>query len=131
MNDRLINATGPIPYGLTNDCMFHFVFQKDIKALKSLVCSVLHLEPADVNEIEVCNPIEIGHAFDSKKFHLDLKVKFNNNTIVNLLHVVTNSGVDELMIARLAIAQSISCTIVIVYYLIWVRRTGKVAFSCK
>ena len=84
MNDRLINATGPIPYGLTNDCMFHFVFQKDIKALKSLVCSVLHLEPADVNEIEVCNPIEIGHAFDSKKFHLDLKVKFNNNTIVNL-----------------------------------------------
>lgn len=56
---------------------------------------------------------------------------FVNNTIVNLLHVVTNSGVDELMIARLAIAQSISCTIVIVYYLIWVRRTGKVAFSCK
>ncbi len=92
MNDRLINATGPIPYGLTNDCMFHFVFQKDIKALKSLVCSVLHLEPADVNEIEVCNPIEIGHAFDSKKFHLDLKVKFNNNTIVNLEMQVMNRG---------------------------------------
>ena len=74
MNDRLISATGPIPYGLTNDCMFHFVFQNDIRALKSLVCSVLHLAADDVNEIEVCNPREIGRAFDSKKFHLDLKV---------------------------------------------------------
>ena len=92
MNDRLISATGPIPYGLTNDCMFHFVFQNDIRALKSLVCSVLHLAADDVNEIEVCNPIEIGRAFDSKKFHLDLKVRFNNNTIVNLEMQVMNRG---------------------------------------
>ena len=68
---------------------------------------------------------------DDRDLYMAMGDHFVNNTIVNLLHVVTNSGVDELMIARLAIAQSISCTIVIVYYLIWVRRIGKVAFSCE
>lgn len=41
---------------------------------------------------------------------------FVNNMIVNLLHVVSHTGADELMIVRLSIAQSISCIIVLLYY---------------
>ncbi len=92
INNNLINATGTIPYGLTNDCMFHMVFQKDMVALKGLICAVLHLEPEDIREIEVCNPLEVGKTMDSKNFFLDLKVKFNNNTIVNLEMQIVNRG---------------------------------------
>lgn len=42
---------------------------------------------------------------------------FVNNTIVNLLHVMSDTGVDELMVVRVAIAQSLSCMIVIGRYL--------------
>lgn len=37
------DATGKIPYGLTNDYMFHAVLQKNVVALKGLIASVLHL----------------------------------------------------------------------------------------
>lgn len=43
---------------------------------------------------------------------------FVNNTIVNLLHVVSKTGADELMTVRLTIAQSVSCVMVLVYYLV-------------
>ncbi len=43
---------------------------------------------------------------------------FVNNTIVNLLHVVSKTGADELMTVRLTIAQSVSCIVVLVYYLL-------------
>ncbi len=92
MNNNLINATGNIPYGLTNDCMFHMVFQKDMVALKGLICAVLHLESEDIKEIEVCNPLEIGKSLEAKNFFLDLKIKLNNNTIVNLEMQIMNRG---------------------------------------
>ena len=91
-NNDLANATGAIPFGFTNDCMFHLVFQKDMVALKGLVCSVLHLEPEDIREIVVCNPLEIGRAINSKNFFLDLKIKFNNDTVVNLEMQIINRG---------------------------------------
>ena len=37
------NATGPVPYGLKNDYMFHVVFQENMHALKGLISSVLHI----------------------------------------------------------------------------------------
>ena len=43
---------------------------------------------------------------------------FVNNTIVNLLHVVSITGADEMMVLRVAIAQSLSCVIVLVYYVL-------------
>ncbi|WP_245157114.1 CPBP family intramembrane glutamic endopeptidase [Anaerovorax sp. IOR16] len=42
---------------------------------------------------------------------------FVNNTIVNILHVVSNKGADELMFLRITIAQTISFVIVLIYYL--------------
>lgn len=44
---------------------------------------------------------------------------FFNNTIVNLLHVVTDTGADELMTVRVSIAQTISFAIVLICYLKW------------
>lgn len=42
---------------------------------------------------------------------------FVNNTIVNLLHVVSDTGVDELMFVRITIAQTVSFTLVLVCYI--------------
>lgn len=72
--------------------MFHLVFQKDMVALKGLVCAVLHLESEDIKTIEVCNPIEVGKNIAAKNFYLDLKIKFNDNTIVNLEMQIVNRG---------------------------------------
>ncbi|MBP5553721.1 MAG: CPBP family intramembrane metalloprotease [Lachnospiraceae bacterium] len=44
---------------------------------------------------------------------------FFNNTIVNLLHVVTDTGADELMTVRVSIAQTVSFAIVLICYCIW------------
>jgi len=42
---------------------------------------------------------------------------FVNNTIVNLLHVVSNTSADEMMFLRVSIAQSVSFIIVLVCYI--------------
>lgn len=42
---------------------------------------------------------------------------FVNNTIVNMLHVASASGADELMFARMGIAQTLSFVIVLIVYL--------------
>lgn len=42
---------------------------------------------------------------------------FVNNTIVNILHVVSNAGADELQFVRIAIAQTLSFIIVLICYL--------------
>jgi len=42
---------------------------------------------------------------------------FVNNTIVNILHVMSDTGADELQTVRIAAAQSISFILVLVYYL--------------
>ena len=42
---------------------------------------------------------------------------FVNNTIINILHVVSRTGADELQFVRITIAQTLSFIIVLVYYL--------------
>ena len=84
------NATGPIPYGLKNDYMFHIVFQESMPSLKSLIASVLHLDEKTITEIQVLNPIELGKSITDKTFILDLKIIINNRTIINLELQITN-----------------------------------------
>ena len=43
---------------------------------------------------------------------------FVNNTIVNILHVISTSSTDELMILRISIAQSVSFIIVLIWYFV-------------
>lgn len=48
---------------------------------------------------------------------------FVNNTIVNLLHVVSDTGADEMMVVRVAIAQSVSFILVLLWYIRRCRKT--------
>ena len=43
---------------------------------------------------------------------------FVNNTIINILHVISITGTDELMILRISIAQSVSFIIVLIWYFV-------------
>ncbi len=47
---------------------------------------------------------------------------FVNNAIINLLHVSTSAGVDEMQTVRIAIAQSLSFVVVLVFFLLYIRR---------
>ncbi len=49
---------------------------------------------------------------------------FVNNTIVNLLHVVSESGADEMMVVRVSIAQSVSFILVLICYIRFRRKEG-------
>ena len=42
---------------------------------------------------------------------------FVNNTIVNLLHVLSDTGADEMMTIRVSVAQTISFIAVLVWYI--------------
>jgi len=84
------NATGKIDYGLTNDYMFRVILQRHIKVLKALICSLLHLQPHEIKEVYIRNPIQPGEAVDDKEFVLDIEVFFNNDTLINLEMQVLN-----------------------------------------
>lgn len=47
---------------------------------------------------------------------LSMADHFLNNTIINVLHVVTTSGVDELQVIRISIAQTVSFLVVLFIY---------------
>lgn len=79
----LEEATGKLDYLLTNDCMFHVVFQKNPKALQGLCASLLHMHPEEIRSVEVLNPITFGDYPTDKAFVLDLKVLLNDNRILN------------------------------------------------
>ncbi|MBD5525609.1 MAG: hypothetical protein HDR04_14560 [Lachnospiraceae bacterium] len=62
----LQNAHGKIPYGMTNDYMFRAVLQSNNKALRGLICSLLHLTEKEVFSVEITNPIILGESVESK-----------------------------------------------------------------
>lgn len=82
-----MQATGKLPYTLTNDYMFKALLQKNETVLKHLICSLLHLRLEEIHSVEVKNPILLGTAltedFDSKTFILDINVLLNNHTLTN------------------------------------------------
>ncbi|MDE6750424.1 MAG: Rpn family recombination-promoting nuclease/putative transposase [Lachnospiraceae bacterium] len=84
LNEEFQNAHGKIPYGMTNDYMFRAVLQSNNKALRGLICSLLHLRHEDVLSVEITNPIILGESIEDKEFMLDINVNMNNNTLINL-----------------------------------------------
>ena len=84
-------ATGTIPYNMTNDYMFRVVLQKNKFVLKGLVGALLHLNP-EFLEVEITNPIELGRSIENKDFILDVNVLINNQTMLNLEMQVINYG---------------------------------------
>ena len=84
------NATGDIPFNMTNDYMFRVVLQKNELVLKGLICSLLHLNHDDVQSTQITNPIELGDDIDDKTFVLDIDIILNNASLINLEMQMTN-----------------------------------------
>ncbi len=84
------NANGNIPYNMTNDYMFRAVLQSDNKALRGLICSLLHLAESEVKAVEITNPIILGEAVRDKEFRLDINVIMNNAVLINMEMQITN-----------------------------------------
>ena len=87
---ELQKATGEIEYNMTNDYMFRALFQKNNRALKGLLGSLLHMQPEEILSVEIMNPIVIGEAIQDKKFRLDIKAILNNYQQINLEMQVVN-----------------------------------------
>ena len=79
-----LNATGQIPYGMTNDYMFRLILEKNNYVLKGLICSLLSLSSEEIISVEIQNPILLNETVDDKEFILDIKVLMNNSAIINL-----------------------------------------------
>ena len=77
-------ASGPIPYNLTNDYMFHIVLQENEFVLRGLIGSLLQLDQSEIKSVKVTNPISLGDEIDSKVFVLDIHVLMNDDTVINL-----------------------------------------------
>lgn len=83
-------ATGKMPYSLTNDYLFRALLQKNNRVLKHLICSLLHLHPEEVSTVTIENPIVLGQALDAKTFILDIRVLLDNHTLINLEMQIVN-----------------------------------------
>jgi predicted transposase/invertase (TIGR01784 family) len=90
LSQTLKNAAGPIRYTLTNDYMFRAFLQKNQTVLKQLICSLLHLDLDTVKSLRITNPIQLGKSIDNKDFILDINIRMNNNTFINLEMQVNN-----------------------------------------
>lgn len=86
----LQDASGPLPYGMTNDYMFRAVLQSNNKVLRGLICSLLHLSEPTVASVEITNPVILGEAVTDKEFRLDINVILNNHTLINLEMQIAN-----------------------------------------
>ena len=88
----LQNATGRMPYTLTNDYMFRAMLQRSKGALKGIVCSITGFNPKQIKSVEIMNPIELGKSIEAKDIILDIRVLLNDNTVINLEMQVINLG---------------------------------------
>lgn len=86
----LRDAHGKVLYNMTNDYMFRAVLQSNNKVLRGLICSLLHLKESEVRSVEITNPIILGEAIDDKEIRLDINVRLNNRSVINLEMQVAN-----------------------------------------
>ena len=81
---QLSELHGKLPYKLTNDYLFRAVFQTNKKVLKELLAAVLHLDSAEIRELDILNPILLGEAMNEKTCILDLFLLMNDHTRINI-----------------------------------------------
>ena len=81
---QLSELHGKLPYKLTNDYLFRAVFQTNKKVLKELLAAVLHLDSAEIRELDILNPILLGEAMNEKTCILDLFLLMNDYTRINI-----------------------------------------------
>ena len=88
-NTSYEQATGAIPYNMTNDYMFHAVLLKNKFVLTGLIGSLLHLDPQTL-DVTVSNPVTPGNSNENKLYILDMYVVINGKTRLNLEMQVIN-----------------------------------------
>ncbi len=79
-----LTITGKIRYNMTNDYMFRSILQSNTNILRGLLGSLLHIKPDEIEDISIENPILLGESFKDKKYILDILVKLNNHSYINL-----------------------------------------------
>ena len=70
--------------------MFRAILQKSRKTLIGLASALLHLNPEDIKDIEITNPIILGESINAKTFILDVNILLNNSRMLNLEMQVNN-----------------------------------------
>jgi len=83
-NENHLTITGKIRYSMTNDYMFRSTLQSNPKILRGLLGSLLHIQPDEIEDISIENPILLGESFKDKKYILDILVKLNKCSYINL-----------------------------------------------
>ena len=91
-SDYLSKLTGPIPYPLTNDYMFHMVFQNAQDVLKGLLATLLEIPPEEIVTLDLLNPIVPGETVDEKTIVLDLCMELNSRKVIDIEMQVANKG---------------------------------------
>ncbi len=84
--------TGPISVRMTSDLLFKHLLQDSEPVLRALICSLLHLDSAQINKTEVTNPILLGQEIDEKTVILDVNVLMNDNSYIDLEMQVVDYG---------------------------------------
>lgn len=87
--------------------------------LGALMAALMLIVTSFIFGIELCLLCKITGSLWS-----GMVVHFINNASVNLLHVVTNSGIDQMQVVRISIAQTIIFIVVLALYL-WQRAKHK------
>ena len=82
-------ASGAIPYNMTNDYMFRIVLQENETVLRGLVAALIHQDPESI-QTKITNPVLLGNTIGKKDFILDVNVLINNETSMNLEMQVIN-----------------------------------------
>ena len=89
-DQEFFNASGQVPYCMINDYLFRAVLQSSNKALRGLICALLHLSEDEVFSVEITNPVVLGETVRNKEFRLDINVVLNNHTLINLEMQIAN-----------------------------------------
>ena len=79
----LAAKTGKIDHPLTNDVVFHSAVQHSNKVLRLLICSLSGLQPEEVEEVHLENPIDFQEMTD-KEIVMDVKVKLNRGRLIDV-----------------------------------------------
>ncbi len=80
----LQNMSGPLDYPLTNDYMFRALMQSSNSSLRHLLAALLDITYGEIFSCEILNPIILGEAIDHKTCVMDIRVRMNNDRLINL-----------------------------------------------
>ena len=85
-----IPQTGALAIPMHNDYLFRALLQENNEVLKELIQNLLYLPDDAIQSAIITNPILLGESIESKQFLLDINVKLDNDSIINLELQVIN-----------------------------------------